>query len=91
MANVERRWASPAAAVIAFCLTLVLVAPPTSPPHSAAVPASIVADGLAALAGHGFLGLVAVVGLFFAAKIMIRRPTLRVQRVTTPSRQINAA
>lgn len=91
MANVERRWAGPAAAVLAFCLTLVLVAPPTSPSTSAAVPASIVADGLAAAAGHGFLGVIAIVGVYLAARVMIPRPTLHAQRVSTPSRQINAA
>src|SRR5947199_321489 len=44
MNMVERRWAGPAAAVMAFCLTLIFVAPPTSPALSTMVPATIVAD-----------------------------------------------
>jgi len=91
MATVERRWAGPAAAVLAFCLTLVLLEPPTNPSAVTAVPASIIADGIAALAGHALLGLFTIVGLYLAAKVMIRRPTLTPQRVSRPSTQINAA
>ena len=91
MATVERKWAGPAAAVLAFCLTLVLLEPPTNPAGSNAVPASIVADGISALAGHALLGFVAVTGLYLAARVLIPRPTLSAQRVSTPSAQINAA
>jgi len=76
---------------MAFCLTLVLVAPPTNPSVASAAPASIVADGLAALAVHGLLGIIAIAGLYLAAKVLIRRPTLTPQRVSRPSTQINAA
>ena len=91
MATVERRWAGPAAAVLAFCLTLVFVTPPTSPYVASSTPASIVADGLAALAGHLLLGLITIVGLYLGARAMIQRPTLRPQRMRAPSTQINAA
>jgi hypothetical protein len=84
----ERRWATSAAAVLAFCWTLVMFAPPTSQPI---LPSTILADGLAAFAGHLFLGVFAIAGLFVAAKVLLQRPTLETKTVSRPESVVHAA
>ena len=84
----ERRWATPAAAVLAFCLSLVVFAPPTSQPFA---PLTMLADGFAAFAGHLLLGVFAIAGLFVAAKVVLQRPKLETKSVSRPHSVVHAA
>jgi len=91
MSTNERRWAGPAAAVLAFCLTLIFVAPPTSPALPLATPTAFLADAAAVATAHAMAGFVAAAGLVLAAKWALHRSPLKTQRLSTPSRNINAA
>jgi hypothetical protein len=91
MTLTERRWAGPAAAVLAFCLTLLLVSPPTNPPIPATLPTSAVVDGAATLTAHALLGLLTIAGLSIIIKTIRQRPSLRAQSVTRPSKHVEAA
>ena len=87
----ERRWASPAAAVLAFCLTLVMFAPPTLQPMHSTSPASAIADGVATFTAHAILGVVAIAGLYLIAKAMRHRPAVETNVASRPSSQVHAA
>ena len=91
MMMVERRWAGPAAAVLAFCLTLLFVAPPTSPSVLTTAPTALLADAAAVSAAHLLLGLVAAAGVYLGLKLMLHRRPLKTQRVATRSANIHAA
>jgi predicted naringenin-chalcone synthase len=90
MNPVERRWATPAAAVLAFCLTLVVLYPPMQPQTQSVLPTPMIADGLAAMAGHAILAVVALFGVGVALRLARHRPTLRTQDVS-PTRASHAA
>jgi len=87
----ERRWATPAAAVLAFCCTLVMLAPPTIQPTTFAMPASILADGPAALAAHLLMGALAVAGLYVGAKAVLHRKSAEAKPVARVDSRIHAA
>jgi hypothetical protein len=91
MIREERRWASPAAAVLAFCWTLVMLAPPTIQPTTLAIPSSILADGPAALAAHLLLGAMAFAGLYVGAKSMLHRKTADGESATPAASRVHAA